>query len=98
VKPSLDRPKLADLAGVFAALLGLLALSWLSLRLQPGPARTALGLGIACAKAALIALFFMKLREQHGLVRVFAASGLFWLSILGSLLAADYLSRALLGF
>ncbi len=37
-------------------------------------------------------LFFMQLRYQRGLVRIFALAGFFWLAIAGVLTFADYLT------
>jgi cytochrome c oxidase subunit IV len=86
-------PSSAPLGLVFAALLALLALSAASSFLPPAPWKTAAGLIIAATKTGLIALFFMKLRYQRGLVRIFAGAGLFWLGLLAVLLLADYLMR-----
>jgi cytochrome c oxidase subunit 4 len=83
----------APIGLVFALLLALLALSAGSSFLPPAPWKTAAGLLIAAAKTGLIALFFMKLRYQRGLVRIFAGAGLFWLGLLAVLLLADYLMR-----
>jgi cytochrome c oxidase subunit 4 len=83
----------APLGLVFAALLALLALSAASSFLPPAPWKTAAGLVIAAVKTGLIALFFMKLRYERGLIRIFASAGLFWLGILATLLLADYLMR-----
>jgi len=41
-----------------------------------------LAMGIAVAKAVLIALFFMELRSSRGMPRVVALAGLLWLAIL----------------
>ena len=41
-----------------------------------------LAMGIAGAKAALIALFFMELRSTRGMPRIVALAGLLWLAIL----------------
>ena len=84
---------LSRLVFVYAALMCLLALSAASTALPPGWWSTAAGLGIAGVKAFLIAFFFMRLRSQPGLTRVFAAAGLFWLALLIGLTASDYLSR-----
>ncbi len=82
-----------DLWLVLAALLGLLALSALTVLLPPAPWKTAAGLLIAGLKLGVIALFFMRLREHRGLTRVFAAAGLFWLGLLIVLVLSDYLTR-----
>jgi cytochrome c oxidase subunit 4 len=82
-----------DLLLVLGALLALLALTAGSALLPPAPWKTAFGLLIAVAKLAVIALFFMRLREHRGLTRVFAAAGLFWLGLLLVLVLSDYLTR-----
>ena len=61
--------------------------------MPPAPWKTAFGLGVAVAKTVLIALVFMKLRTQRGLIRIFASAGLFWLGIFAILLFCDYLTR-----
>jgi cytochrome c oxidase subunit 4 len=91
--PSLASVSAAPIGAVFAALLALLALSAASSFLPAAPWKTAAGLVIAAAKTGLIALFFMKLRYQRGLVRIFAGAGLFWLGLLAVLLLTDYLMR-----
>lgn len=50
-------------------------------------------LGIACAKASLVVLFFMHVRWSSRLTWVVVASGLFWLLIMFALTMADYMSR-----
>ena len=52
-----------------------------------------LTLGIACAKASLVVLFFMHVRWSSRLTWVVVASGLFWLLIMFALTMADYMSR-----
>jgi cytochrome c oxidase subunit 4 len=82
-----------DLIWIGLALLGLLAASALTVLIPPAPWKTAAGLAIAGAKVTLIALFFMRLNRSPGLVRIFAAVGLFWLAIMATLVSADYLTR-----
>jgi len=93
MKPSSGSSASAPLGLVLTALLVLLALSAASALLPPAPWKTAGSLAIAALKAGLIALFFMKLRYQRGLIRIFAGAGLFWLCILATLLLADYIMR-----
>lgn len=78
----------------FVALLGLLALAALVPRLPNGPWQLALSLTIAVAKLAIIFLYFMHLRHQRGLVRIFAIAGFVWLGIAGVLTLSDYLTRS----
>ena len=51
------------------------------------------GLVIAAVKAGLIGLFFMDIRYQKGLVKLFSVMGLFWLFISFVLTASDYFTR-----
>jgi cytochrome c oxidase subunit 4 len=78
---------------VYLALMILLALTLGSAFLDLGSLNPIVNLGIACLKAALVVAFFMHLKESHGVTKVFAAAGLFWLGILFSLVATDYFSR-----
>jgi cytochrome c oxidase subunit 4 len=82
-----------DLIAAGAALLLLLGLSAASVLLPPAPWKTALGLGIAAAKVAIIGICFMRLNRTSGLTRIFAAAGVFWLMLLAVLTGADYLTR-----
>ncbi len=91
--PSYPQFKVRDLIVIGVALLLLLGLSAASVALPPAPWKTGFGLTISAAKIALIAVFFMRLNRSAGLVRVFAVAGLFWLGILATLVAADYLTR-----
>jgi cytochrome c oxidase subunit 4 len=87
-------PSIPRLFTVYAALLFLLALTASSTMLPPGWWSTAISLVVAFAKAFLIAYFFMNLRGQPGLVRIFAVAGLFWLMLMLVLTGSDYLTRA----
>lgn len=76
--------------------LALLALVGITLGLAYVPLGTVnivVALGIAVVKAALVVTVFMKLFRSPVLTRVAAAAGLFWLAILFSLSATDYLTR-----
>ena len=93
MKPETHSPPVRDLVAVFAALIVLLGLSAGTAALPPAAWKTGASLVIAVIKTALVALFFMRLREQRGLIRVFASAGLFWLAILVVLVFSDYLTR-----
>ena len=54
---------------------------------------TAVGLGIAVVKAALVIWFFMHLRHHAGMTRVAAGAALLWLGLLLTLTLCDYLTR-----
>lgn len=75
------------------ALFLLLAATIVASKLSLGTAAPIVALGIAAAKAALVALFFMHLRYSNGISRLFAFAGLFWLVILMGITLADYLTR-----
>jgi cytochrome c oxidase subunit 4 len=78
---------------VYFALMILLGLTLGSAFLDLGPFNPILNLGISCLKAALVVAFFMHIQGAHSLTKVFAGTGIFWLGILFSLVATDYLSR-----
>lgn len=82
-----------ELGAVWLALCALLAITVGSAYVPLGAANGIINLGIAIAKAALVALFFMNLVRSSALVRLASAAGIFWLSFLFILTAADYLSR-----
>lgn len=89
---SLPTPRTA--MAVFVALLILLSLSAASSRLLTGKTGATVALLFAAAKMTLIFVYFMRLRYQSGLVRLFAMAGFFWLSLIGLLTFADYLTRS----
>ena len=78
---------------VFLALLGLLAASATASFFLAGPLGAIVGLGLAAAKTTLIFAFFMHLRYQSGLVRLFALAGFFWFALAVTFGLADYLTR-----
>ncbi|MBP2292634.1 cytochrome C oxidase subunit IV family protein [Azospirillum rugosum] len=88
----LGRPPRA-LVLTWLALLGLVALT-LGLAYVPlGRMGIVVALAIAAVKAGLVVTLFMKLFRGPVLARVAAGAGLFWLAILFSLAATDYLAR-----
>jgi cytochrome c oxidase subunit 4 len=89
------RADLSDgkLAMVFAALLAVLATSAVLSRYLHGAIGTSAALALAAVKMGLIFWFFMRLRVQSGVVRLFAAAGFLWLAIFALLSSADYLTR-----
>jgi cytochrome c oxidase subunit 4 len=78
---------------IWLALVVLLAITVGSAYVPLGPANGAINLGVAAAKAALVALFFMNLATSSVLVRLAAAAGVFWLVFLFVMTAGDYLTR-----
>ena len=81
---------------VFLILLALTAVTILVANVDLGPLNTPLALMIAAAKALLVLLFFMHLREAPGLVWVAAGAGFFWLAILIVLTMSDVATRDVL--
>lgn len=78
---------------IYISLIFLLTLSYGLAHLDIGEWQMSLGLLIGVIKATLIGLFFMNLRLNDGLHRVFALAGIFILGALFSLSMADYVSR-----
>ena len=78
---------------VWLALIGLLVLTLGSAYLRLGWANGAINLVIAFVKALLVMIFFMHLRSGHPLLRIVAAAGFFWLTLLIGLAFTDFASR-----
>jgi len=74
----------------WAALLLLLALTAGLAFLPLGMFSLPVSLLIAVAKVAIVMALFMELRHASAIVRTAAFAGFFWLSILMTLVAADY--------
>ena len=88
--------KAASLGVYIGTWLGLMALFALTLASSFIPLHgfnTAVNVAIAAAKAALVALIFMRLRTSSALVRLAALAGLLWLLILIGLSFTDVLTR-----
>ncbi len=81
------------LAIVWLALMGLLALTVAGSFTVTGAASAAVSFGVAIAKVALIFWFFMQLRTEKGLIRVFAVGAIAWLGILLTLVTIDKVTR-----
>jgi len=60
-----------------------------------GPWNTAINMAISCAKATLIAIFFMHLRHAPALLRIGSITALVFLTILFGLSWADYATRTI---
>ena len=86
-------PSVRLIVAVYSGLLALLALTVTAALLPPGLWSTPIALGVATAKGALIFIYFMRLRERPGLIRLFALAGFFWLAILMVLTFADFFTR-----
>jgi cytochrome c oxidase subunit 4 len=77
------------------ALMILLALTLGSSYLPMGPWNTVANTSISCAKALLIAIFFMHLRNAGALLRIVAVIGLLWLALLFGLSWTDFATRTI---
>lgn len=79
----------------WVALMVLLALTCASSYFPMGAWNSVLNIGISCAKALLIAVFFMHLRHAGALLRIVAITGLLWLGILFGLSSSDFGTRSI---
>jgi cytochrome c oxidase subunit 4 len=77
----------------YVALLLLVALTVGSIFVPLGPGNALLNLAVAVAKAALIGVVFMHLREPPQLVAMTVVVLLFWLCLLYGLTLNDYWTR-----
>lgn len=78
---------------IWLALIALLLITYASAYLSLGAGNAILNLGIAAAKAVLVAIFFMHLRRGRPILGLAAVAGLFFLSILLWLTLNDFLMR-----
>jgi cytochrome c oxidase subunit 4 len=77
----------------FVALLILLAITVAAAFLHVGHWSIVIAMTIACTKAFLILYLFMHLREEIGLIRLFAGVGFVWLGMMLFIFIADYATR-----
>jgi cytochrome c oxidase subunit 4 len=89
-----EPPSLRSNLWVFAALLGLLALSAGSAFIPMGAFNEVANVGIAVIKAMLVMMFFMRLKSDNPLLRIVASVGFAWLVVMIALSLADVLTRA----
>jgi cytochrome c oxidase subunit 4 len=82
-------------AGVWLALMLLLALTCASAFARLGAWNSVANLVIAAAKVLLVALWFMHLRTSSAVIRIYAVTALFALALLFGLTATDYQTRDL---
>ncbi|MGE5523821.1 MAG: cytochrome C oxidase subunit IV family protein [Rhodospirillaceae bacterium] len=80
-------------AAVWLALIALLAVTCASAFLDLGPWNSIANLGIAAVKVLLVALFFMHLKTGSALIRIYAVTAVFALSLLFALSFTDYETR-----
>ena len=79
---------------VWAALMGLTALTVFAAYLHLGVWNTPVALAIAVTKALLVALIFMHLRHSPRLTFFVAVSAVLWLAFLIVITTSDYLTRS----
>jgi cytochrome c oxidase subunit IV len=79
--------------GVFGALILLTFVTTGVAYLDLGVLNTPMALAIAVAKAFLVMMFFMHLRQGDFLTKVFAGAGVLWLAHLLIFMLSDYLTR-----
>jgi cytochrome c oxidase subunit IV len=80
---------------VWLALMVLLGVTVAASFYLTGALSVAASLSISLVTAALIFWFFMDLRRESGLIRIFAVGAAAWLIILLLLASADYLTRGI---
>lgn len=76
-----------------AALMLLLALTWMIGYVNLGMFNVIIALAIAIIKALLVALFFMHIKGSSRLLHLAMTVGLIWLLIMFSLTLTDYFTR-----
>ena len=59
-----------------------------------GPFNVVVALMIAFIKMSLVILFFMHVKQERTLTKIFVCGGFFWLLILLALTLGDYISRS----
>ncbi len=82
---------------IFVSLLVLTAATYLVARYDFGLLNTPIALAVAILKASLVVIYFMGVRYNTPLTKVFVVSGFFWLVIMFGLTLNDYLTRGWLG-
>lgn len=78
---------------VYIALMLLLALTIFAAHVSLGLLGLAIALAIAATKSLLVLLYYMHIRIESPVTRIFALAGFLWLGIMLTLTAGDYLSR-----
>jgi len=81
---------------ILVTLLALTAATILVSYVDLGPFSTPIAFAIAGAKALLVVLFFMHLKEAEGVLWLAALAGFFWLAILIVLSMSDFATRGFL--
>jgi cytochrome c oxidase subunit 4 len=84
----------ATYAIIFVCLLIGTALTVGASYIEMGPWNPVVALGIACAKATLVVLFFMHIKYSSKLMKLTVGAGVFTFLILVGMSLSDYISRA----
>ena len=79
---------------IFLTLLALTGLTVWVAQFNLGAMSDVVALAIAAAKALLVILFFMHVKESSRLTKLVVAAGFFWLALFVGLILTDYLSRS----
>ena len=78
---------------VFIALMILAVTTVAVSRIELGELNFVAAMTIAVAKAVLVILFFMHVKQANAMTRLFVGAGFFWMAILIVFVLSDYLSR-----
>lgn len=89
----MSAPSLRSQLGTLAGLLLLLAATAAFAYVPLGAFNTVLALSISVGKTLLVMIFFMRLRSESPVVRLFAMAGFVWLAMMFLVTLADYLTR-----
>ncbi|MDP9121292.1 MAG: cytochrome C oxidase subunit IV family protein [Acidobacteriota bacterium] len=82
---------------IFLALLAGTGLTVAAANVDMGPLNDVVALSIAVAKALLVILFFMHVRDSSRLTKLTVFAGFFWLLIMIVVTLSDYKTRGWLG-
>ena len=82
---------------IYAALLGLMALTVIAALFDMGSANFVVAMGIAAAKMFLIVVYFMHVRDGTNLTKAFSAAAFLWMIILVVGVLNDYFTRGVVG-
>ena len=94
-KTDAGRPKHRTLFIVYVSLIILLVLTAIGAKIPlSADVHDLFAFGISVAKTVLIALIFMEVHYNKGVIRIFAGAGLVWLFLLFLLTLSDYFTRA----
>ena len=97
-KPHVHVSPMSMYLSVFAALMGLTALTaWVAFQ-DLGRWNDVVALAIASTKMTLVIVFFMHVKYSTRLTKLVVLSSFLWLLVLLGLTFADYVTRGVVGF